>query len=316
MELGACVCTYKSPDCAHCPVAATCKARAECARDIEDSADAALLAHCSGASDDVCTICAPLPAAAAGPCIEDFPMAKTKKAPRREAELVLVVRWQPDAHAGDSAAPTPLYLLLKRPALGLLAGMWSFPAVPLPNPTTAAAAADEDDDTDTSALPTPSARTQAGTTALAALLPCLSPRPAPSSAIPTRTNTGPSTTHISARLLLPHPIPHIFTHISMLYHVELVTLAGGTSPPALRDPRREHRWLLRDELDAASIGTGFKRVLVAALALDDGAGGKVGVGKGTKKRKQTAAEGVGGAVGKRGMVQTKLFVGVRAQRGL
>jgi A/G-specific adenine glycosylase len=83
MELGARVCTPRSPDCAHCPVARLCKARTH---------------------GDV----------------ERFPLPTPRKAPREvTATCGVLARRRPRA----------ALLVVRRPARGLLGGLWELPSV-------------------------------------------------------------------------------------------------------------------------------------------------------------------------------------------
>ena len=102
MELGAVVCTPRSPKCGECPVAAWCTA-ARRVRAYEAAGAAA----------------GPRP-----PAVTDYP-AKATKAPRRkEAVCVRIVEWV----STSGEPPTRWLLMLRRPECGLLAGQWEFPS--------------------------------------------------------------------------------------------------------------------------------------------------------------------------------------------
>jgi A/G-specific adenine glycosylase len=95
--------------------------------------------------EDQCDICEPLPSGK--PSVTMFPMKVEKKVVPKETDLVCVISWK---RKGD---PTTYYLLRKRPktgkdsallwtlieqgfSLGLLAGLWDFPAIPNISSTT------------------------------------------------------------------------------------------------------------------------------------------------------------------------------------
>lgn len=165
MELGSTVCAPK-PNCAECPITSTCRAYNEGlaitqkSKSKTSSEDALALAD----MEDLCTVCEPFdetddvenkpPVAAAkggkqatlsafftksipaksksGPKIDiegivnhtrRFPVKAVKKAVREEETLVCAV-----------VRSDGRFLIHKRPAKGLLAGLWEFPSAPLQNP--------------------------------------------------------------------------------------------------------------------------------------------------------------------------------------
>jgi len=111
MELGATVCTAKSPDCENCPVSDSCRAyqRSRNENDIEDVSD--------------CLYCLP----AEQPWstqngVTNFPR-KSKKAVAKLARNIVFIVDRP-------RGPDKEYLLWQRPATGLLANLWEFPSLP------------------------------------------------------------------------------------------------------------------------------------------------------------------------------------------
>lgn len=112
------------------------------------------------------------------------------------------------------------WLLLKRPEKGLLAGLFEPPTVP--------ATADAD-------------KLNAAIAHLGTLL----GRPV--------CELG-EVTHAEVA-----PVPHIFSHIDMTYHVQHLTVTSETQPPT---PERG-MWLSADEVEGANVGTGVKKVWAA-----------------------------------------------------
>lgn len=56
------------------------------------------------------------------------------------------------------------------------------------------------------------------------------------------------------------PVPHIFSHIDMTYHVQHLVIRGLEQPPT---PDRG-AWLSAEEVERANVGTGVKKVWAAA----------------------------------------------------
>ncbi|NXL33015.1 MUTYH glycosylase, partial [Glaucidium brasilianum] len=123
MELGATVCVPKAPLCGECPVKQHCRARCRklfgkptLVPDVEDC----------GKRVGGCPLCPP----ATEPWdsslgVTNFPRKAAKKQPRvvKTATCVLERR---GCHG------TPEYLIVQRPDSGLLAGLWEFPSLLLP----------------------------------------------------------------------------------------------------------------------------------------------------------------------------------------
>jgi adenine-specific DNA glycosylase len=106
MELGATVCTPKSPSCAACPLQADCVAwRLQKEAEQTEQGTAA-----------------PVTA---------YPGTKVKAPPREETVAVCVVERRVEQDG------TAQLLLVRRPATGLLAGLWEFPSVVVPAESTA-----------------------------------------------------------------------------------------------------------------------------------------------------------------------------------
>ena len=187
MELGATVCTPRSPRCADCPVRP----------------------HCS--ADKAGTV-------------GDRPLVRQRRPlPRVEFVTAVIVRAAasspttpapppPTAPPATSqpAAPTPHTLLTRRPATGLLAGMWEFPTTEIHrHPAGAPAPASPPASTPISRTPH-------------------SPAPAP---------TTPALTNAALQLLAtfglsgdpvahPPPVKHTFSHFHATYH-PVIVLCGA-----------------------------------------------------------------------------------------
>ncbi|XP_043103839.1 adenine DNA glycosylase isoform X2 [Puntigrus tetrazona] len=133
MELGARVCTPKSPLCAQCPVQTHCHAfRKVSIKQETDSKRLLSQLRVSKLNTSVPDIENCL---AAGSCylclsedwdprlgVQNYPRKPVKKAPRVEQTLTCVVERQ---RAGEDME----YLLTQRPSKGLLAGMWELPSM-------------------------------------------------------------------------------------------------------------------------------------------------------------------------------------------
>nr|XP_033772560.1 adenine DNA glycosylase isoform X2 [Geotrypetes seraphini] len=125
MELGALLCTPKTPLCAECPVKSHCRAYKWVQKDL-DSAFQRLKGK--GASDieecaGTCPLCLPPSSPWSSKLgVTNFPRKSLKKQPRLVQSLTCV----PERR---SICGEPEYLLTQRPSSGLLAGMWEFPGI-------------------------------------------------------------------------------------------------------------------------------------------------------------------------------------------
>uniref|UniRef100_A0A8D0DZD2 Adenine DNA glycosylase n=1 Tax=Salvator merianae TaxID=96440 RepID=A0A8D0DZD2_SALMN len=134
MELGAVVCTSKAPLCLECPVKEYCRAhhrveseRAASATKLLGRASSKQLQvldveECS-ASTGSCNLCLP-PSEPWDPelGVTNFPRKAIKKQPRTERTATCVL----ERRGSDGK---PAYLIVQRPATGLLAGLWEFPSI-------------------------------------------------------------------------------------------------------------------------------------------------------------------------------------------
>ncbi|XP_073675360.1 A/G-specific adenine DNA glycosylase [Garra rufa] len=132
MELGARVCTPKSPLCSQCPVQTHCHAFRKVSIKQETDSKRLLSKLASKLNTSVPDIENCLAAGSCGLClsedwdpqlgVQNYPRKPVKKAPRVEQTLTCVVEHQ---RAGEEME----YLLTQRPSKGLLAGMWELPSM-------------------------------------------------------------------------------------------------------------------------------------------------------------------------------------------
>ncbi|XP_052777935.1 adenine DNA glycosylase-like [Mya arenaria] len=128
MELGATVCTPKSPDCAACPLRNNCKAYAKVEQQrIKNSEKLTSIASEKNAVIDIecladqCSLCLPdMETYDDSAGVTNYPRKGKKRAPREERTAVCVL-----------CRKTPTdeeFLIRQRPEKGLLAGLWEFPS--------------------------------------------------------------------------------------------------------------------------------------------------------------------------------------------
>ncbi|KAK2898412.1 hypothetical protein Q8A67_009830 [Cirrhinus molitorella] len=132
MELGARVCTPKSPLCSQCPVQTHCHAFRKVSIKQETDSKRLLSKLASKLNTSVPDIENCLGAGSCGLClseewdpqlgVQNYPRKPVKKAPRVEQTLTCIVERQ---RAGKEME----YLLTQRPSKGLLAGMWELPSM-------------------------------------------------------------------------------------------------------------------------------------------------------------------------------------------
>ncbi|XP_052522590.1 adenine DNA glycosylase isoform X2 [Tympanuchus pallidicinctus] len=130
MELGATVCTPKSPLCGECPVKEHCHAWRRVEKDLASASQklfgkTTLVPDVEDCGTGDCLLC--LPAAELWDSslgVTNFPRKAAKKQPRVERTATCVLERR--GHRG-----APEYLIVQRPSSGLLAGLWEFPSFPL-----------------------------------------------------------------------------------------------------------------------------------------------------------------------------------------
>ncbi|XP_048800947.1 adenine DNA glycosylase isoform X8 [Lagopus muta] len=130
MELGATVCTPKSPLCGECPVKEHCHAWRRVEKDLASASQklfgkTTLVPDVEDCGTGDCLLC--LPAAELWDSslgVTNFPRKAAKKQLRVERTATCVLERR--GHLG-----APEYLIVQRPSSGLLAGLWEFPSFPL-----------------------------------------------------------------------------------------------------------------------------------------------------------------------------------------
>ncbi|XP_048762562.2 adenine DNA glycosylase-like [Ostrea edulis] len=128
MELGATVCTPKSPSCGSCPVQSLCLAKAMVDRNKLRNGNKLGVNTVKSIPDiecaaDKCELCLPENETwdeIDG--VQNYPRKPGKKAAREEKTCVCIV-------CKKSAKEDVQYFLVQRPQKGLLAGLWEFPSV-------------------------------------------------------------------------------------------------------------------------------------------------------------------------------------------
>ncbi|XP_061488755.1 adenine DNA glycosylase isoform X2 [Rhineura floridana] len=135
MELGATVCTPKTPLCMECPVKQHCRAHYKVEKEQAASVKRLLgkatskspqvldVEECAASTTGSCSLCLP-PSEPWDPNlgVANFPRKTAKKQPRIECTATCVLQ----RSCGDGK---PKYLIVQRPATGLLAGLWEFPSL-------------------------------------------------------------------------------------------------------------------------------------------------------------------------------------------
>lgn len=132
MELGATVCTPKSPDCSLCPLRQHCKAYLKVQRDKLLSSDKLVTGRQNDGVPDIealvehnldgCVLCLPKSEVydqSLG--VMNYPRKAKKKAAREETAIVCVV-------CKKAKNKDDEFLITQRPEKGLLAGLWEFPS--------------------------------------------------------------------------------------------------------------------------------------------------------------------------------------------
>lgn len=132
MELGARVCTPKSPLCSQCPIQTHCHAFRTMSIKQEIDSKRLLSKLASNLKNSVPDIENCLAGGSCNLClsedwdpqlgVQNYPRKPVKKAPRVEQTLTCIVERKQDGEEME-------YLLTQRPSKGLLAGMWELPSM-------------------------------------------------------------------------------------------------------------------------------------------------------------------------------------------
>ena len=267
MELGATVCTPRAPMCTSCPVVSWCRALAREKREARRAA-AQFLAPPSAAAkatkkDGDGDAAAPFK-------VTDLPEKAKKAAPREEEVAVRVVEARLMRDEAGAASGKSAFLLIQRPADGLLSGLWEFPSAPVPSGATAASRC----------------------TAANDLIESISIDPDIAKAA---RGGGDSLGKIT----------HVFSHIRLTMHVEhkvvrvrhLPCCGAGGGKAQGKDSGAAVRWVLAEDMVAEGLTSGVKKVydlvVASSRASSKGSKGKVAASfceaeeKGKVKRKRT-----------------------------
>lgn len=214
MELGATVCAVHNPLCESCPVQSVCGSHAEATASGQDPATYA----------------------------KQFPVKDKSRKTKQRDETVLVCVVSRLVSDKDGAPSTLEYLLLQRPASGLLAGMWESPNVVL----SSADAAKHN-----------SARSRARLMDgyLAKLLP----------------QVGVERDGAAAGRRPAGEAAHVFSHIKQRLLVECMRVGSSVSGASGTAQGVAFRWLPETEIRDSAVATQMRKAL--ALAFVDGQAG-------------------------------------------
>ncbi|CAD7703813.1 unnamed protein product [Ostreobium quekettii] len=205
MELGATICKPTNPLCDSCPVSAQCSALAR------------VRSHLAGGGR---------PDKPNAPRVTDFPSATEKLAKREEVVAMCVLKMVP--REGQRGR----YMLLKRPASGLLAGLWEFPTIPI----------EGGDTTCTHRQSKMDEYLQAG---------CGTPLGKPPKKL---------------KVLRRHDVGtavHLFSHIRMTMHVEMLVVEGGQEAAEAAE-KAGVRWVAEGEMGSFGLTTMVRKAFKLA----------------------------------------------------
>ncbi len=258
MELGATVCTPRGARCGDCPVASHCRA----IRLVQ-----------SGALDDV----------------HRYPGKAEKKPPKEVRLLVCVV--VANSTSGSGGSSSERFLLVQRPAKGLLAGQWEFPSVEVEVEAEGAAAGSP-----SKVLSDAAARLSA---LLSQDLGCGdgvvweleremansgvtdgsndydvdedAKSEAPAVAKPFLSSSSSASPPYSSERGLRGPVVHLFSHQRHTMHIVVCRLSGGGDGGGdrgldLSSGSRTARWMDEQQMTKVGVTTGMKKVLSTATA--------------------------------------------------
>ncbi|KAH7908403.1 DNA glycosylase [Hygrophoropsis aurantiaca] len=262
IELGSTVCKVRDPACSECPLQLWCEAYKRSCQQVDDEVVA------EAEIEELCSLCQPLPQGEVG-LVTIYPMKVARKKAREELDSVNVIEWR------NEDKSKRLFLLVRRPEGGLLAGLHEFPTVS--NISGAAASA--------SAL-----LKTAGTLVEKYLV-----HPPPPFNL--KISNAPLGAGVRITQIKPAgDVLHVFSHIRKTYRAQWVVLEGGTDPPELTftsststgkpqksrgkakgkgkachnsdaDTPESARWIPLDAVEDSNIGTGVLKVWNQVKAL-------------------------------------------------
>ncbi|PFH47089.1 hypothetical protein AMATHDRAFT_68454 [Amanita thiersii Skay4041] len=250
IELGSTVCKVREPRCDICPLREWCWAfklahgkNDESSSMVTDVPDI----------EDTCMLCEPL----ADRCtVTVFPMKPDRKRAREELDIVNVIEWR-----SSRVAPERLFLLVRRPENGLLAGLYEFP-------TTA----------DVSKAISHGAAVKQVYDWLSKIQIKLSNLPKGRGARTVKFEPGVHQDYQVKSITAAGDVVHNFSHIRKTYRVQWVVLEGGEKPPELAADLSSEKcgsgasfipedavtktavWCPLTQVENANIGTGVLKV--------------------------------------------------------
>ncbi|KAF8999099.1 DNA glycosylase [Cyathus striatus] len=214
IELGSTICTVRNPKCENCPIRRWCMAYQRSSGSDLEIIDL----------EDMCKTCEPIPD------ISDISLYPMK--PIRN-------KWRQSEDSKDR-----LFLLIRRPEKGLLAGLFEFLT-----------------SENISKKLSKNSQEQLTLTFMSSAFPLLQLSP---SAGGSSSNEGPRIMKIVPAGI----IIHVFSHLKKSYHAQWVVIEGGTSPPIPKvNGVNNMKWVTFDEVEKANIGTGTLKVWKAAKSV-------------------------------------------------
>ncbi|XP_077986354.1 adenine DNA glycosylase-like [Glandiceps talaboti] len=239
MELGATVCTPKTPQCSQCPIASFCRAFAQVENQKEkskqrlikngkeeeidtkggiDKKNVKMIIPDIECANEACRLCLPSTEpwdSSLG--VMNYPRKPKKKPPREEKTMVSVI-------IRNTKKGQKEYFLVQRPEKGLLANMWEFPSMLL-----------EKGDTEKE-------RQVTMDTHLREKFPSIN-----LDSCKKRSYVG--------------EVVHIFSHIHQTYLVETFTVDSQESPiGCCHDNHPSCKWVTEEELGNSAISTSVKKI--------------------------------------------------------
>ncbi|KAH9477783.1 Adenine DNA glycosylase [Psilocybe cubensis] len=158
--------------------------------------------------EDICDVCEPF---TEPPGVTAYPMKAERKKAREELDVVHVIEWHSDSSPRDR-----MFLMVRRPENGLLAGLYDFPtSVDVPMKITV--------------------RDQESLTLK--ILPQIIQGASRISRQKKRNTVGHNPSQpedlVIAEIQPVGDVVHVFSHIKKTYRIQLVVLEGGVKPPAI-----------------------------------------------------------------------------------